>query len=670
MRPLSRRSSRARKVGKRHAKAPASPRAIRRKGGAPRARAFIAAGAIPAMADRAARVKGALSVREFLAQAEAEPLAGTERERIIDQALLLLQEFYVHLPLKRAMHACEPVQRLRLLRSRHPGMSDRRFHDEMIDIVSGLRDLHTNYVLPRPYKGKVAVLPFMLEDFHEGGTRLYLVTKVLRGIGDPDFQPGAEVTHWNGVPIGRVVELSAAREPGSNEEARHARGLERLTVRALGLSAPPDEEWVIIGYRQGVVTKEVRLAWQVLDPEAETDGDAGEGLVAQLQGVDLQRQIVSRVRKQLFARPAMRRERRFTAARARGVAAAEAADLDTASVFPNALSFKKVAGNRYGYIRIWTFAVPDEIAFAQEVRRICALLPPDGLILDVRGNGGGYIRAGEMLLQLFTPRSIEPERFHFINSARTLALCQIAADLQPWAESIRQAVETGAVYSQGFPLTNGAAANSLGQAYVGPVVLITDALCYSTTDIFAAGFQDHDIGPVLGVHGNTGAGGANVWTHELLRAVWNDPEGPLEALPKGATMRLALRQSTRVARRLGMPLEDLGVVPDRPVHHMTRADVLDGNRDLIAAAAAVLDALPRRRLDAQLAPSADGVTLKLTTINVDRIDVFADGRATATLDIVDGASTHTLRPRNGTAVLEIRGFQQKALVAMRRLPMP
>ena len=38
----------------------------------------------------------------------------------------------------------------------------------------------------------------------------------------------------------------------------------------------------------------------------------------------------------------------------------------------------------------------------------------------------------------------------------------------------------------------------MGQTYHGPVVLITDALCYSTTDIFAAGFQDHDLGFVLG----------------------------------------------------------------------------------------------------------------------------------------------------------------------------
>ena len=45
--------------------------------------------------------------------------------------------------------------------------------------------------------------------------------------------------------------------------------------------------------------------------------------------------------------------------------------------------------------------------------------------------------------------------------------------------------------------------NLFGQRYYGPVALIIDALCYSTTDIFAAGFQDHEIGPVIGT--TTGA---------------------------------------------------------------------------------------------------------------------------------------------------------------------
>ena len=48
-------------------------------------------------------------------------------------------------------------------------------------------------------------------------------------------------------------------------------------------------------------------------------------------------------------------------------------------------------------------------------------------------------------------------------------------------------------------------------------MLITDALCYSAADIFAAGFQDNGLGAIVGTDAHTGAGGANVWTHDLLR---------------------------------------------------------------------------------------------------------------------------------------------------------
>jgi C-terminal processing protease CtpA/Prc len=48
------------------------------------------------------------------------------------------------------------------------------------------------------------------------------------------------------------------------------------------------------------------------------------------------------------------------------------------------------------------------------------------------------------------------------------------------------------------------------------VVLVVDALTYSAADIFAAGFQDNELGPILGTSATTRAGGANVWTAAQL----------------------------------------------------------------------------------------------------------------------------------------------------------
>lgn len=41
-----------------------------------------------------------------------------QRRTIVDQAELLVEGLYVRLPFKRAMHAADPLQRLRLLRCR------------------------------------------------------------------------------------------------------------------------------------------------------------------------------------------------------------------------------------------------------------------------------------------------------------------------------------------------------------------------------------------------------------------------------------------------------------------------------------------------------------------------------------------------------------------------
>ena len=149
-----------------------------------------------------------------------------------------------------------------------------------------------------------------------------------------------------------------------------------------------------------------------------------------------------------------------SAAQADAVAAGailEGVDLTSNSVMPDVIKqFGKVtsAQGSFGYIRIVIFAIPQVEAFIQEFIRIAALLPRDGLIVDIRGNGGGTIAAGEGLLQTIIPRRIEPERFHLINTALVLQMCQANLELRPWEPSVRQAVKTGSTFSQGFELTS------------------------------------------------------------------------------------------------------------------------------------------------------------------------------------------------------------------------
>ncbi|RPI82812.1 MAG: peptidase S41, partial [Planctomycetaceae bacterium] len=290
--------------------------------------------------------------------------------------------------------------------------------------------------------------------------------------------------------------------------------------------------------------------------------------------------------------------------------------------------------------------------------------------LDVRGNGGGNIIAGERLLQVLTPNPIEAERFYFLSSRLTLQICEKSSEFARWKESIDQSVETGTEFSNGFTLRPAQRYNDIGQKYQGPVVLLTDARCYSTTDIFSAGFQDHQIGKILGTSARTGAGGANVWTHEFLRTVLSGADSPFQPLPANASFRVAVRRSTRVGVRSGELVEDLGVTPD-DVHRPTRDDVLSNNVDLINRAGEMLAEMPAFSVRGQIKRTKSGTQLILKSANVSRVDLLRDQRTLRTLDVQDGTTNLELTdPEKVAGVLELRGFQNGRLVASDRVTLP
>ena len=633
------------------------------------------------------------AVRSTLAAAEDLPVflasAGTltlpERRLLVDQALVLLEGNYVHLPLKESMHAVDPVQALRLLRHRLENQAastmgaEWRFHAEMLRIFASVRDLHTNYLLPPPFSQRTAFLPFHIEEYHDDGSARYLVSHIVDGFVDPEFVAGVEVTSWSGVPIERAVEVNADRFAGSNPAARHARGVQFLTVRPMISSLPPDEAWVEVGFiDQAGEPRTLRHDWLVFEPGSGSTGVDANAVTpaAASLGVDVELDAATEAKRMLFA-PAT-----VAAAAKQPKLTTRPADVgsDVPTVLPEVLRARSIptASGDFGHLRIFTFNVDDPDGFLDEIERVLDLLPPEGLIIDVRGNGGGHIYASEGLLQLLTPQPITPEPTQFVATPLNLRLCRrhranpLGIDLGPWFASLDQATETGATYSTAHPITPTDFANRRGQRYRGPVVCITDARCYSATDIFAAGFQDHAIGPVLGVDANTGAGGANVWTHSLLRELLRqpapvDPSSPYASLPKGANMRVAIRRTLRVHDRAGTPLEDLGVEPDER-WTLTRDDLLSGNADLMNRAGELLAGMDRYTLDARVLPSDDdGQPIEVTTGNFGRLDVFVDDRPYASRNVSQGTSTIVVPP--SASAVRLDGRSGTRLVVSRTIPL-
>jgi C-terminal processing protease CtpA/Prc len=610
----------------------------------------------------------------------------------VDQAIMFLESFYAHLPLKSSMYAVDPVRRLRLLRHRLPGAkssieADLSFHGEMTEIFTSVRDMHTRYFLPVPFQSAGAYLPFDVETYFNGDERKFVATHFAEWCTSPKatFHSGVEVLSWNGVPIARAVEIAANQSSGSNPAARSANGLMRLTKRSLGTVSPPDEEWVIVGYRTSKgKNDEVRIEWRVfptLPPEnGSQPGRPGSKntKISVAHEVDQHRQI----RKLISAPHIVTKSAKL--ARAADKKRFLEGKTDTVMVDDFKAKIVKSGQINYGYIRIFKFSMEEPEAFVQEFKRLLSCLPANGLIIDVRDNPGGKIVAAERILQLLTPRRpIEPERLYFINTPRTLELCELQAkgyDLFSWIPSIARAMETGATFSASFPINSEADyCNDLEPVYSGPVVLVTNALTYSAAEFFAAGFQDHHIGTILGADSATGAAGAHVKDYDTLRKFFEKArDSPLmKALPNQAGMTIALRRSARVGLHAGAEVEDFGVTPDI-LCRMTLGDLLKENADLIKYACSLFSAMTVHAKSTRDGLRLDIIAEELKWIDgtmkrINEIDVLVDWRIKhSTKNTKKAVSILLDRSAEGRPI-EIHGYirmprsADRNLIAVRRV---
>nr|CAA6830762.1 MAG: Peptidase S41 [uncultured Thiotrichaceae bacterium] len=604
-------------------------------------------------------------------------LSLADKRTLVDQAKVLIEQVYAHLHLKEALYGINPVQRLTLLQYRLEDpeddvlKSELEFHRELLSIIHSMHDLHTNYVLPTPYRRLTAVLPFLVEEFFDDQENPhYIVTKLTKGFRrfrHEHFKKGVEVILWNGLPIEEAIRRNGEQESGSNTAARFAVGLRSLTIRTLAISLPPEEITIRIQYRDNDgKERESDFEWLTVGAPAITTADEGAALSFQhnaalttdtdepvdlylesLMGYHLQATRINACRKHLYANSD---EAPVTQPSLAEPLTSNMPDVIRASTL-------KTPDGEFAYLRLFSFSVHDNNAYLAEIIRLLKALPQNGLVLDLRGNPGGLITAAETLLQLLTPHTIQPEKAQFKSSPLVRELCRRnspsslipALNLEPWVDSLSRAHASGALYSTGHSITNEYDANSIGQVYTAPVVLITDAYCYSAADMFSAGFRDHNIGRILGASDNTGAGGANVWRHLLLKilseAPGMDESGILnkvfKELPRSADFRVSSRRMLRVGEEAGMPLEDFGVEPDER-HYMTEKDVLDGNVDLYNHATRILTLQTRYQMNVKV--DDQQCKLKISTQNIERIDWFIDDRATGSLDVDKNTATIKLPP--------------------------
>jgi hypothetical protein len=564
---------------------------------------------------------------------------------------------YAHLPLKRSLYGVDIVRGLEHLRQQTPTMTDLEFHRELTLLLNRLRDAHTQYQGPWKVTEPVASLPFLVEAFGPSASPTYVVSKVdRRSIRDPHFVAGVTISHWNGIPFDRAVDLHAEGETGGRPDSRRARALDSLTFRSLEYAPPPNEQWVVVGYRDlKNKAREVRLIWEGLDPQRAPTASGTLGTRVR-RAINPAAEAVRRAKKFRFNHALWRAEVMPKPGSRAGVAE-DFADFLTARTV-------RTRKGRFGYLRIWSFDVEDDQAFLNAAITMLRRLPDRGLILDLRDNPGGFIWAAERLLQLFTPSPVTPTKFALRATSMTAAMARAAfnqSELAPWAESLFAAEQTGEPYSSHLPITSTEQCNDLGQYYGGPVVVVVDANTYSSGDLFTAGIVDNRIGPVLCVGNATGAGGANVWDSDDLRVALKAADRPLPRLPSGVTFTVAVRRAVRIGDAEGTLIEDAGV-PGQ-LYEMTRNDLFRRNRDLIERCGEILAAQPLTRLKVR----RHRKKLLVESKGIDQLDLYVDGRPGSLPIVVErnGRTRVTLPARAQSA--EVVGFSNGVVRQCRRL---
>jgi hypothetical protein len=214
-------------------------------------------------------------------------------------------------------------------------------------------------------------------------------------------------------------------------------------------------------------------------------------------------------------------------------------------------------------------------------------------------------------------------------------------------------VISGEQHSRALPLTPPERCNDIGQRYPGPVVAIVDANTYSSGDLFAAGFVDNKVGTLVSLDQATGAGGANVWRSQQVALALSGTHAAPPRLPGGIEYTLAFRRAIRAGESAGIGIEDRGI--NGHLHYApTLRDLQEGNCDLKAFCCRLLACETLTDLDYGYAEGE----LRVTSLNLDRIELYVDDRPYGAPTEVDAASLTPViyTVGNDWSKLEVIGF--------------
>ena len=476
---------------------------------------------------------------------------------VLNQAKLILSDVFVHkdLKIKDFGPKADSAPRLAALEKKLATISDKDFHQSLTDIFLDLKDLHTLYYLPKPYACYETLLPINFRQVNMGlgkkAIAIYEVddTKEIVDLLPKNFKiaAGDIVLSYNGKPILDVIKETMPKTYGANKEAQFRLAMDDLRYYNHEIDHVPAANKIEIElqnskgerYKQTIPwitwTNEKCLAAQMMPAPVAKSKKMGS-----IKGETEEPILYWHINRPEF-------------------------------------------GN-FGYIELTSFT-PEVLSTDQTTIKIRDLLlnelkDTDGLVIDLRSNGGGQIPLAEKIIQLFSPREVTPLQYILRNTETNYVYFRKSDIEDIFTGLLETARRLGTPYTAGGTISEKAEINDLGQAYFKPMAVFVNSKCYSSCEVFAAQVQDHEVGTVFGEDLQTGGGGANYYTLNRIleeKFAQTDP-APFAKLPAGQEINFAFRQTVRIGKNQGRLIEDEGVKADR-LSPMSHRDIFNKTND-------------------------------------------------------------------------------------------
>lgn len=487
-----------------------------------------------------------------------------QKKLVLEQARLILEQIYVHQAIKTKDYGdvANPTPALNKIESQIANLSTENFHRQLSDIFYRLRDLHTLYFLPKPFACYQSFLPFELEEVTAtNGKKVIAVSDVgddpdvLKNMPKPfNIKVGDVITKIDGLNIEEAIKNRLPRSLGANPSASRRNAIKDLKFIQHNLEFLPKKDSAQLEFvnAQGKNYK-TEIPWMTW-----TDWNC----VAESQTPEYLTAPAFRVKS-------FDHKIKIKPSKTKGSSVAKIDEGHTDEPVLYWHINRSVYGN-FGYIELSSFT-PDVFTIEEVIAKVKEILlqdvmkNTDGLMIEMRANTGGQLPLAERLIQFFSPKELEPEKFYLKTSPANLFYMNTILSADPFTTAINSADAQGKAFTAMLPITPKERLNDLGQIYFKPIAVFTSSTCYSACETFSSLMQDNKLGTIFGEDSTTGGGGANTFGLNQLLADFNRgaDTGPFKKLPYGQDITFAWRESVRGGLNVGKHIEDAGVKSDR-----------------------------------------------------------------------------------------------------------